>query len=385
MVYGRGAGRAPRRLVRRLPTPSTSSSPRRWRGRSRRRCCRPGRACRPSASSPASSASAGRRSSRPMTGCDSRGSSAAARGAARGCAAAGPACCPADTTPPRRPTRRSPTVTSARPARGRADLPAAPSRRRRDPVHDRRPARRPAVAASVESALPRGRRRDSSARSGYDPFGLPSPSRWRSPPTSTASASRPTPTRSSSRTAPSRPPPDRVAVGGPGSAVVLENPTYIGADRRLPHDRQPADAHARRRRRRRASRSSACSPPAAPIRLAYVVPTFHNPTGATMPEARRRDLATHGSRVRVPGRRGPHPGYEPRARRAATASPPSTPRDRVITVGSLSKLAWGGLRIGWIRAPRADVDRLVAGKIVADHSTSLIDPGHRRSRPRPGR
>ena len=44
----------------------------------------------------------------------------------------------------------------------------------------------------------------------------------------------------------------------------------------------------------------------------------------------------------------------------------------MITVGSLSKLAWGGLRIGWIRAPRADIDRLVAGKIVADHSTSLI-------------
>ena len=48
------------------------------------------------------------------------------------------------------------------------------------------------------------------------------------------------------------------------------------------------------------------------------------------------------------------------------------PGDRVITIGSLSKLAWGGLRIGWIRAPRADIDRLVAGKIVADHATSLI-------------
>ena len=46
--------------------------------------------------------------------------------------------------------------------------------------------------------------------------------------------------------------------------------------------------------------------------------------------------------------------------------------ERVITLGSLSKIAWGGLRIGWIRAPRADVDRLVAGKIVADHATSLI-------------
>ena len=46
--------------------------------------------------------------------------------------------------------------------------------------------------------------------------------------------------------------------------------------------------------------------------------------------------------------------------------------ERVITVGSLSKIGWGGLRIGWIRAPRADVDRIVAGKIVADHATTLI-------------
>jgi DNA-binding transcriptional MocR family regulator len=35
-------------------------------------------------------------------------------------------------------------------------------------------------------------------------------------------------------------------------------------------------------------------------------------------------------------------------------------------------MAWGGLRIGWIRATRADIDRLVAGKIVADHSSSLV-------------
>jgi DNA-binding transcriptional MocR family regulator len=46
--------------------------------------------------------------------------------------------------------------------------------------------------------------------------------------------------------------------------------------------------------------------------------------------------------------------------------------DRVLTIGSLSKIAWGGLRIGWIRASRPDIERLVAGKIVADHSTSLI-------------
>ncbi len=102
-----------------------------------------------------------------------------------------------------------------------------------------------------------------------------------------------------------------------------------------------------------------------------MVPTFHNPTGVTMPEARRRELALAAAEF----------GFQvvedltPDASLGDGVPPPIAafdPGDRVITVGSLSKIAWGGLRIGWIRAPRADIDRLVAGKIVADHSTSLI-------------
>jgi DNA-binding transcriptional MocR family regulator len=109
----------------------------------------------------------------------------------------------------------------------------------------------------------------------------------------------------------------------------------------------------------------------APVRLAYVVPTFHNPTGATMPEERRRAFA------RTAGEFGFQivEDLTPDASLGKGTPPPIAafdPGDRVITVGSLSKLAWGGLRIGWIRAPRADIDRLVAGRIVADHATSLI-------------
>ena len=116
----------------------------------------------------------------------------------------------------------------------------------------------------------------------------------------------------------------------------------------------------------------------APVRLAYVVPTFHNPTGATMPEARRRDLARAAGEFGFQVVEDLDTRLDPR-RRCATTDRCVRPGDRVITIGSLSKLAWGGLRIGWIRAPRADIDRLVAGKIVADHATSLIT---RPSRPR---
>ena len=107
------------------------------------------------------------------------------------------------------------------------------------------------------------------------------------------------------------------------------------------------------------------------MRLAYVIPTFQNPTGAIMPEARRRTLARHARELGFTVVEDLTPDYG-----FAAGSPPPVAAfddaDRVITVGSLSKIAWGGLRIGWIRASGADIDRLVAGKIVADHSTSLI-------------
>jgi DNA-binding transcriptional MocR family regulator len=159
-------------------------------------------------------------------------------------------------------------------------------------------------------------------------------------------------------------------LGGPGNAVVLENPTYIGAidafrttgNRLLP---MPVDPDGPR------VDVAGLLAAGAPVRLAYVVPTFHNPTGATMPEERRRAFAQSAGEL----------GFQivedltPDASLGNGTPPPIAafdPGDRVITIGSLSKLAWGGLRIGWIRAPRADVDRLVAGRIVADHATSLI-------------
>jgi DNA-binding transcriptional MocR family regulator len=161
------------------------------------------------------------------------------------------------------------------------------------------------------------------------------------------------------------------ALGGPGTAVAMEDPTYIGAidafrttgNRLLPI---PVDADGPR------LEVVGLSAGSAPLRLAYVVPTFHNPTGATMPEDRRRSLVTMADEL----------GFQvvedltPDATLGRGVPPPLAafdPRgDRVITVGSLSKIAWGGLRIGWIRASRPDIDRLVAAKIVADHSSSLI-------------
>ncbi|WP_225828882.1 PLP-dependent aminotransferase family protein [Streptomyces naphthomycinicus] len=83
-------------------------------------------------------------------------------------------------------------------------------------------------------------------------------------------------------------------------------------------------------------------------RLAYLVPDFHNPTGAHMDEAARRRLAALADRhaltvladetMRDLDLRTP-PGGEPHLAGA-----------RVVQIGSTSKTLWSGLRVGWIRA-----------------------------------
>ena len=112
--------------------------------------------------------------------------------------------------------------------------------------------------------------------------------------------------------------------------------------------------------------------------LAYLIPDFHNPTGASMsPETRERVLsaaAGHGAIVVADettaeldidraGEYLPMPRY-------ADDSAPGAP---IIMIGSASKTLWGGLRIGWIRAERAHIQRLIAAKPATDLGTPVIE------------
>jgi len=58
------------------------------------------------------------------------------------------------------------------------------------------------------------------------------------------------------------------------------------------------------------------------------------------------------------------------------APPPSmaalAPNAPVISIGSLSKLCWGGLRIGWIRAPEPVLTRLASLKVASDLGSSML-------------
>ncbi|GAA2198564.1 PLP-dependent aminotransferase family protein [Streptomyces bangladeshensis] len=110
--------------------------------------------------------------------------------------------------------------------------------------------------------------------------------------------------------------------------------------------------------------------------LAFLIPEFHNPTGLLMPdEARGRVLsAAHraGTWLVVDETLADLaldvPAPAPFACRAAPDE-----ASRVITVGSMSKSHWGGLRIGWLRASAQLVTELAAQRIATDLGGSVLD------------
>lgn len=113
---------------------------------------------------------------------------------------------------------------------------------------------------------------------------------------------------------------------------------------------------------------------AAQPRLAVTVADFHNPTGLTMPAADRERLARACARagtllvsdetnaeLRLDG---PAP------------EPPLAAFERgggVVTLGSMSKAAWGGLRLGWIRATPRLVRELAAARADLDIASPVLE------------
>ncbi len=105
-------------------------------------------------------------------------------------------------------------------------------------------------------------------------------------------------------------------------------------------------------------------------RLAYLTPDFHNPTGALVPEAHRREVLRTGRQTGTTVivdesfvDLGFVPGERPTALLDAS----------VVTVGSLSKPIWGGLRIGWLRASTDLVHRLAALRTSIDMGGAVLD------------
>ncbi|MFI2505124.1 PLP-dependent aminotransferase family protein [Streptomyces sp. NPDC018972] len=159
----------------------------------------------------------------------------------------------------------------------------------------------------------------------------------------------------------------------PGDTVLVENPCYLAALQAfslagarvvaVPGDEHGLDPDA-------LDATVARERP----KLLYTVPTFQNPTGRTLPAARRAAVAEVAARrglwiveddpygeLRYEGEHVPwiaaHPGAG----------------DRTVLLGSFSKVMAPGLRLGWLRAP-ADLRRACAvAKQAADLHTPTVN------------
>ncbi len=104
--------------------------------------------------------------------------------------------------------------------------------------------------------------------------------------------------------------------------------------------------------------------------LLYVMPTYHNPTGVLMSKARRRRIAELAADRGVPL-------VEDNAYCGGPALGLPAPvcavgRAEVLSVGSLGKALWGGLRVGWVRAPAEIAERLAGHKALADLGSPVL-------------
>jgi len=107
-------------------------------------------------------------------------------------------------------------------------------------------------------------------------------------------------------------------------------------------------------------------------RLIYMTTTFQNPTGAVMPAGVRREIARLVAELGVTL-------IDDRAMAdlVLEGNPPPplaafAGEHPVLTVGSLSKLVWPGLRVGWVRAPEPIVQRLARLKTTMDLGSPLV-------------
>ncbi|MDR3419457.1 MAG: PLP-dependent aminotransferase family protein [Nevskia sp.] len=157
----------------------------------------------------------------------------------------------------------------------------------------------------------------------------------------------------------------------PGEAVLVEDPIYPGmrnvfarAGVRLlgvPVGSQGVDLDvlARLARSERPS-------------LLVVTPNFQNPTGVTMPEAARRELLRIAAAAALPIVENDIYGE---LRYVGEAVPTLKELDQaglVIQVKSFSKLAFPGLRVGWVTGPQPVIRRLAELKQVTDLHTDHL-------------
>ena len=163
------------------------------------------------------------------------------------------------------------------------------------------------------------------------------------------------------------------ALAAPGDRVLTDHPSYPAAldairtagARPAPVPRGPAGWDM--------ELLEATLRQAAP-RLAYLIADNHNPTGLSLPAADRERLVALARATRTP-----LVVDEAMTELDLDGDPPppvaahDPAGETAISLGSMSKGFWAGLRIGWIRAAPALVHRLVAARASLDLAGPVIE------------
>lgn len=159
----------------------------------------------------------------------------------------------------------------------------------------------------------------------------------------------------------------------PGDGVVVEDPTYAGA---LPVLRKagarvlPAPMDGQGVRMDTLDQLIARET----VKLIYLNPTFHNPTGTVLSKARRLQITSQAKNKGITIVES-----TVQADLSLSGAPPpqylaaSSLHDEVLTIGSMSALFWTGLRVGWIRGPAQSIFQLGQVKGTLDLGTPLVD------------
>ena len=164
----------------------------------------------------------------------------------------------------------------------------------------------------------------------------------------------------------------------PGDSVIMENPTYPGA---------VAIFHGARARCLAVPMRTHAEPGTAlgldlealeatlaanRVKLILLTPDFQNPTGVSMPLAARRKLLELAGRYQVPVVED-HIYARLHAREERIPSLKQLDRSNlVIHIDSFAKVAFPGLRVGWIVAPPQAIERLRIVKQATDLHTDQL-------------
>lgn len=107
------------------------------------------------------------------------------------------------------------------------------------------------------------------------------------------------------------------------------------------------------------------------IKFIYLVPTFQNPAGVTLSEERRKivvELAEKYDLLVIEDNPYSHLRFEGLPLKPLL----SLSSDRIIYLGTFSKILSPGFRVGWLYAPKAIYEKLIFAKQAADLCSSTF-------------